>query len=479
MAIILAVRFPLGRYHANPWDRSVNEGTVEWPPSPWRILRALLATWHTRWPDLPAATVDGLIGALGEPPSYRTPPTRPGHTRHYLPDVDHKKGSAEATDLTLDPFVSVERGSDLLIRWDANLDSEQRTVLSKLAELMPYLGRAESVCQARLLDKDSQPDEYWWLPYSRGATATRLLAPTQPVSRAALEVTTVEVRKQRRTLPPGTTWVNYAVASKPERKILPRPSRSRVEAIRYAVDGSVPLRSTHGVLLSDEAHRVFGGLLEYSGVPDDRRQQVLGTDRARSGHTHAHWIPVPEHEQRGAHVQSLVLWMPQGLLPEEVAALIDPGWLSGQRGTPGNGYRIRGFPRVRLLFQAAGTIGQVAPELCGPARHWHSLTPYLPVRYRKHRKPFGDFLAEDIRAELSYREQFRGLPAPEVTPMDPDGGMPDRWAREFRRYRLNENMSKSRPGLRLRLVFPQEVSGPLLLGQLSHFGYGVFVRAPR
>ena len=54
MPATLAIRFPLGRYHANPWDRSVNEGAAEWPPSPWRILRALVATWHTRWPGLPA-----------------------------------------------------------------------------------------------------------------------------------------------------------------------------------------------------------------------------------------------------------------------------------------------------------------------------------------------------------------------------------------------------------------------------------------
>ena len=61
MPTTLAFRFPLGRYHANPWDRAVNEGASEWPPSPWRILRALVATWHTRWPDLPAAEFDGLL----------------------------------------------------------------------------------------------------------------------------------------------------------------------------------------------------------------------------------------------------------------------------------------------------------------------------------------------------------------------------------------------------------------------------------
>jgi CRISPR-associated protein Csb2 len=478
MATTLAVRFPLGRYHANPWDRSVNEGTVEWPPSPWRILRALLATWHTRWPDLPADSIDALVSVLAEPPSYLTPPTRPGHTRHYLPDLEHRKGEPGGTDLTLDPFLSIERESDLLIRWNAELRGEQRAVLAKLAELMPYLGRAESVCEARLLDENPEPDQHWWQPDAACAKTTRLLAPARPVSRAALEITTVEVRKQRRTLPPHTLWVTYAIAATPQRKTAPRRTNPCVEAVRFAIDGAVPLRSSHGVLLADEAHRVFGHMLEEAGIPDDRRQQVLGSSRACSGHLHAHWVPIAEDRKPKAPVRSLVFWVPQALQAEEVAAVINPGQLSGQRGTPENGYRVRGFPEVRLLFQAAGTIRQVAPELCGPARRWRSLTPYLPVRYRKHRKPFGDFLNEDIRAELGYREQSSGLPAPVVTQLERDGGMPDRWAREFRRYRFAENIGNSRPGLGLRLEFQHEVTGPLLLGQLSHFGYGIFVPGP-
>ena len=42
--IALSVRFIAGRYHATPWGHHVNEGLIEWPPSPWRILRALLAS---------------------------------------------------------------------------------------------------------------------------------------------------------------------------------------------------------------------------------------------------------------------------------------------------------------------------------------------------------------------------------------------------------------------------------------------------
>jgi CRISPR-associated protein Csb2 len=475
MGTTLGFRFPLGRYHATPWDRSVNEGAAEWPPSPWRLLRALIATWHTRWPDLPVVMLDGLLDALGDPPSYWTPATRPAHTRHYLPDLDHKKGETGGTDLTLDPFLSIGRSEELLVRWEADLDRDQREVLAKLAELMPYLGRAESVCEARLLSEDPLPDEYWWRPGTDGARRTRLLIPQRPVSRTALEVTTVDVRKQRRTLPPGAVWATYAAAEPSQPPQDAQREVACVEAVRFAVTGRVPLKSTHGVLLADDAHRVIGDTLAIAGVADERRRALLGTGGAQSGHNHAHWIPVADGHQRGASVLSLILWVPQQLRGDEVAAIINLPALSGHRGgrASSEGYEVRGFPQVRLLFQAAGPIGQVAPELRGRARRWRSLTPYLPVRHRK-REPLGEYVAADVNTELRYRD----LPSAAVTPVDPEGGMPDRWAREFRRYRLTERMDRSRPGLGLRLEFADEVEGPLLLGQLSHFGYGIFAPEP-
>ena len=476
MPTTLAIRFPLGRYHATPWDRSVNEGAAEWPPSPWRLLRALIATRHTRWPELPEGDLDALLDALADLPSYRTPAARAAHTRHYLPDLTHKKSDTGKTDLTLDPFLSISRHEELLIRWDNDLPDTQRAALGKLAELIPYLGRAESVCEARLLDEDLEPDEQWWRPGGNGVRQTRLLTATRPVSRTALEVTTLEVRRQRRTLPPGATWTNYATADPPRRARPVRRTEASVEAVRFAVTGNVPLRSTHGILLADDAHRVIGGKLAAAGITNDRRQRLLATDGAATGHQHVHWIPVPDSSQRGATTQSLVLWIPHKLCADEVAAVISLHSLSGRWGrrAEGGGYEIRGYPDVQLLFQAAGTIQQVAPELCAPARRWRSLTPYLPVRHRK-RQSLTEYLTTDIEAELGYRDQFRNLPTPLVQPLDPEGNLPDRWAREFRRYRLIERMNKSRPGLELQLEFTDNIAGPVILGQLSHFGYGIFI----
>ena len=44
----LVFRFPAGHYHATPWGNHVNEGLIEWPPSPWRVVRALLATGFSK-----------------------------------------------------------------------------------------------------------------------------------------------------------------------------------------------------------------------------------------------------------------------------------------------------------------------------------------------------------------------------------------------------------------------------------------------
>jgi CRISPR-associated protein Csb2 len=468
MSTTLAIRFPLGRYHANPWDRAVNEGESEWPPSPWRLLRALVATWHTRWPDLPAAVLEGLLDDLGDPPSYRTPLALPGHTRHYLPDLSHRKGETGNTDLTLDPFLSVRPDDDLLVRWDADLREERWQALAKLAELLPYLGRSESVCEARLLNSALEPDDAWWRPRADRPRRVRLLAPARPVGRNILEATTTEIRKGRRTIPPGTTWVGYAAAVQP-REPGPRQAGTEVEAVRFAVMSRAPVKLTHGILLADAAHDKAARRL-----PDDVSGHILGYGGAPTAHQHAHWIPLPGQATRERErVCSLVVYVPCRLTAEEVSTLIGIREVSGKvGGESGSGHEFRDLPEAELLLQAAGTLRQVAPELYGPSRRWRSLTPYLPVRHwHRNREALADYLTDDVKAELAYRGM---LPAA-VKQVDPGGGLSDGRTRRFRRYRMKENMSKSRAGLGLALEFPAEVAGPLLLGQLSHFGYGIFV----
>lgn len=60
MRIVLCQEFPLGRFHATPWRVNPFDDLYgEWPPSPWRLVRAVTARWY-QWareaeqePDLP------------------------------------------------------------------------------------------------------------------------------------------------------------------------------------------------------------------------------------------------------------------------------------------------------------------------------------------------------------------------------------------------------------------------------------------
>lgn len=205
MAVAIGFHFPLGEYHATPWDRAVNSGDSEWPPSPWRIVRALLSVWHTRCPDLDPQAVDSVIGKLAsEPPSFLMPEKFPSHTRHYLPGVSHSDVSRD-TAYTLAPRLQLAPKSRVLVHWPTiELDAQERHLLERLVTRLPYLGRAESVCDATLVDPAPPEaiDDRWTVPGEEGSEL-RVLVPAAGVSRAQLEVTPDAMRKARRLVPEG------------------------------------------------------------------------------------------------------------------------------------------------------------------------------------------------------------------------------------------------------------------------------------
>ena len=170
---MLAIKyaFTTGRYHATQWGRHVNEGVPEWPPSPWRILRGIVATWRRTLPELPADRVLPILSALAsEYPQFHLPPAATGHTRHYMP---YNEGSRERTTLVIDAFVAVRAGEALFAVWpNVELDPAQRADLSAILGNMPYLGRAESWVEASL---ESEPPGINAYALESGALSRRRL----------------------------------------------------------------------------------------------------------------------------------------------------------------------------------------------------------------------------------------------------------------------------------------------------------------
>lgn len=478
MPTTLAVRFILGRYHATPWDGGANTSEAEWPPSPWRILRALIATRYARWPELPDETLDRVLAQLGNPSAYRTPATRPGTTRHYLPDGKHRKSETGNTDLVIDTFLAVDPGSDdhgesgdaanvaeLLIQWDASLSANDRTALAKLAELVPYLGRSESVCACRLLDADPEPDLSWWRlgEAGDGVQQIDLLAVDGQVDRLLLEVSTTDTRKARRLLPKGSRKLVYGTHITADLPVTPAPNSAPITCMQFDLWSRVPARASHAVLVADAMHGVVTRVA--SDFPEEA-DRILGTGEA-SNHGHVHLFPLPAivRETQPAHlpVARVVLWIRSGL-SEEIAAALQARAHSLTTGAD------LGMPDQRVLSGPSGDDEYVIPELVGRATTWVSAMPYLPVRHRKRNVDLEAHLRVDLGKECSYR----GIAEPaEVRVLDSDEFR--RRIIGYRRYRRVERLRDQRSGYFVRMRFEQPVPGPIALGQLSHFGFGFFL----
>ena len=238
----LILRFPGRRYHATPWGHHVNEGQIEWPPSPWRLLRALIATGYAtlQWPGGgPPPVARSLIGKLASRlPRYRLPPVAGAHSRHYMPLAKLRNGREETT-LVFDTWAQVDDGK-LVVSWDIALTDEETLLLSELAERLGYMGRSESWVIARLAKPDEalpsgeecRPCEEMPAP-GRGWEQIPLMTPLSSASYGKWRQATLDVELAKLPVAPGVADASKKKLDKDAKKVLAQ--RKEAEA-QYPVD---------------------------------------------------------------------------------------------------------------------------------------------------------------------------------------------------------------------------------------------------
>lgn len=534
----IELRFPTGRYHATPWDQHVNEGGIEWPPSHWRLLRALVATWHLKAShEIDATELTSLIEMLAEaPPAYRLPTAIGSHTRHYMPIGRLDKG-VEKTTKVFDTFVHLEASSYVQISWSTlELSATQREALSLLLSRMSYFGRAESWVDARLADSPSESIRPNTVPLAAGTPAApdqelvRVLCPmpakevvawrTRAFEEAleqrlsekkqdattkgkdankvkltksdkdkldaslprtlldALELDTGELKKQGWSSVPGTRWVDY-VRPRDSVATLPRATASpaagaQPTAARFALASQALPRLTECLSLAD---RVRAALMSRS----DAIIVFSGKDehgQPLSGNRHAFVLP----EANGAHgrITHVTLYAPMGF--DETARRA----MDGLRDVWG-----RGGHAVQLVLLGVGQPEDFAGTnlaagqcpLFVTSDTWVSRTPFVPTRHAKTkagRAPKLDEQGLQIGSpehDLRRLLRERGFPEPvSVEPVDATdlGGKRVRWL-EFKTLRhRGEGARSMNRGFGFRVVFPEAVRGPIAVGYGAHFGLGGF-----
>lgn len=448
--LAISLKFPAKRFHATPWGRQVNEGAVEWPPSPWRLLRALVGVWHHKFPDVPEELVRRLIERLSVPPRFHLPPASQGHTRHYMPLVNDERTKV------FDTFVAISPEDAVVAVWeDLDLPVAERQLLRQLLAAMTYFGRAESWVEGELLDRlpveiNAEPcdlgepppagrelirtlmpvpaaDHVTWyattLEEHRRRKLTELMEtarskgrPTEKIALSkkdelavaaglpptlfdALHADTSELRKAGWNQPPGTRWMNYARpvdAFAPQAKRRRSRSRKRVPTVaRFAICGTVRPSLTESLSIGDRIRCLLMGCSknvrhDQNAAPVFSGKREDGSPLAE-GHQHAHFLcEAALGDQRISHV---TVFAPQGFDSQDEQAFARLA-ASRVRGSDGHDLQLvlLGIGQPEDFGGLRSDDGQ--SDILATSSIWQSRTPFVPTRHMKFRaSDGGDFVA--------------------------------------------------------------------------------------
>lgn len=529
--------FPARRYHATPWGNHVNEGLIEWPPSPWRLLRAFLATGYTKlhWvkegpPPLARSLIEKLALVL---PRYRLPPVLGTHSRHYMPMARFKDGREETT-MVLDTWARVGDGA-IGVHWDVGLSTEERSLFGDIVRELGYLGRSESWVDGSLLthaspsDFDVQPGEARDRP-GAGWEQVSLLAPlpapeylnwrertvqarltslpaVNPKGKALVKSQQAKLIEQTQAEYPAdliaclqvdTAWLHALNWSQPpgSRKVFYWRRADSLEATRArSVPRAVRPPSVEFMLLSiasasgnlhalpsitrtlPQGELLHQALLAHSSPEESPPAALSGRDSEgiplRGEHAHRHAHLLHLDLDGDEHLDHALIWAPQGLDASAQRSVRAVRRTFAKRADP-----------LKLALAAAGSRSELS-SLPSPWRERllavlggkdgsRRWRSLTPFVPPRYLKPRG---RNTLDGQLAVELVGRGLSKPiSIRVLDPHADELARKSRHFvrRRARRRAPSPPSDCGFMLELEFNEPMLGPIALGYGSHFGLGLF-----
>ncbi len=408
--------FPWGRYYAHPWG--INPTRLrepEWPPSPWRLLRALVSAWFRAHPgQIPSEDCIRLIEMLGrELPLIGTGKVSFGQTVHWQPNFG-AAGTEDRADARYkntrheNHFAAV--AGPVFFRWQSlNLVAEQRELLAELLAELSYLGRAESLCFAELCETEPGTETGWCHPTDGrkiSAACRDVFCPAPGdfrftdlwIRRSALQL------HDPNTSPPhfvdtllssdmkadGAGWRSYKMPEDwPKKWIVrtPRQQRTATESpknlsedlnkvahyLRFSLQCRVPIPWRFAVDIAEKFRAaansyISEGVKSFAllGKMEDRPEE------ARGDHQHAFFLPTAEDPTLPGCLTDVHIWCPFGFTRAEVDVLLKVrrlGWKD---------HRFPANPVLVAMAKEPPKEARISTSAHPPSRVWRSATPFVP-----------------------------------------------------------------------------------------------------
>lgn len=460
--IVLKLQFLSGRYHATQWGRNVNEGMIDWPPSPWRILRAIISSWKVHEGDLDLWRI--LEKMCAGKVTFYIPNAIQSHTRHYVPVTNQNEKM-------LDSFIIMDKNDSVYVVWkDVYLENDEREMLDRVLRKIKYIGRAESWCDVSLTKDVILPN---CIPLQDAHDTTNktlidVIVPTPDARYEDLCMKVASMYKDARSHPVGSLFVKYVRPKDCLTNISAtrRSPDTSVHVVRYMITGTVRPNITRTINVGDFTKRVVmsiygkrnnGEVSETFSGKNKNKERLIG-------HQHAFYLPTDEDGDN--ILDHITIIAEKAFDQKEIAALNIMNEIRYRHGWFDAVYQMRGgwddFRQVSILQTA---------------KKWESITPLVLNRHMKYRGKAGNKVLVDgpedqIRSEIKRRfgdgHTIKNILIRNSTSKLRSGLMPI----EFKRWRKNKLPGFGAYGVEIE--FERKIRGPLALGHGSHFGLGLF-----
>jgi CRISPR-associated protein Csb2 len=476
--IHIQVDFHTNQYQACAWGNHHSEGVIDWPPAPWRLLRAIAAgSYNVHLAEKHLPTLKLLLHKLAAVlPSYTLPPTTYIQHRSPRPQVNPKtaKVGPGKTLYSAGLLMSSEH-SQLFIHWPVELSDTEELVLQLCLSGLTYLGRREAAATLTVVEDAPEPNA----EADPGGTRIVAIATPDQDPEALWEALNLSAHENygenRSAVFPGVQQATYRVeVANPRRR---PPSGNVQHMVTLAVNpvDSPRLPMKLALKLTDRLHRSL-----VSRCPD---QVFTGQEMGQPSDNHNHTIIQCVSDSTDRYVEQLRLYSHEGYDTPHLAVIAACNYLQGI---------ARGYD-VSLSLADLGSTD-------GPFQKWESATPFFLSRFPATRRGKPRMLTERYRKDgpehqvlrylqflpwlgltgnAHYQEHHQGLALylndalAAVVACQP---FPQFWEwaadREQGQAMQPKGNKVGRIGYCVRLQFAEPVKGPISLGYAAHYGLG-------
>lgn len=464
--LTIKIELIANRYHANPWNRAHVEGTVEWPPSPWRLLRAIcaggFASGATQAEIIPV--VEKLAQSL---PSFHLPIGTYLQTRSPRKDVSHTTDLFKMGKDVCDAYLNFDASDRTIwVQWSVVLAESEQLFLARCIAYCRYLGRREA-------------DAIWTIADSLNMPTANAIAKDSGTTKVACSDGNCEALLkspyqmqaiEKRAVFPGLKWCNYHVEE------MPTMGLRAPEFVYYRADIAISAQgkplARSASYWADKLHQALARLGTPNFTGCDSSGAPLGS------HTHTFVLPKLQDSEQGDELVGFELHSPAGFSEEEIEHLSKLRKLYARKN--------------HLVIRVVG----LASDRGETAQVWKSQTPFFLTRWplTRNGKPRlirgtnyqKDGPEHQALKSLCYLPQFQLSPK-DCQFEERDEGLAmikdsqiiavstaQRWPQSWRwRYDRQNGKRVGDSGYRLRLSFPKPVVGPIAIGYSAHFGLGM------